>query len=61
MRLTANLMMEHKTRSVDDSLVGANANDFWRHDVFDSHCPILNLKLAEKASALYRMHYAPEG
>jgi hypothetical protein len=42
-------MMEHKTRGVDDCLVDANGNDFGRHDVFDSHCPILNLELAEKA------------
>ena len=48
----ADLMPQHQTRSVDDSLVRANGNDFGRHDVFDSHCPILNLEVAEKASAL---------
>jgi hypothetical protein len=41
-------MLEHQMCSVDDSLVRANANDFGRHDVFDSHCPTLNLEVDEK-------------
>jgi hypothetical protein len=45
-------MLEHQTRSVDDSLVRAHGNNFGRHDVFDSHCPLLNLEVAEKPSAL---------
>jgi hypothetical protein len=48
----ADLMLQHQPRSVDDSLVRANANDIGRHDIFDSHRPILNLEVAEQASAL---------
>jgi hypothetical protein len=48
----ADLVMEHKTGGIDDSLVRADENDFGRHGVFDTHCPILNLELADKASAL---------
>lgn len=51
-RQAADLMLEHQTRSVDHSLVRANANDVERHDVFDSHCAILNFEVAEKAFAL---------
>jgi hypothetical protein len=48
----ADLMLEHQTRSVDDCLVGADVDDFGCHDVFDSHYLILDLEVAEKASAL---------
>jgi hypothetical protein len=43
----ADLMLEHQTRGIDDSLVRAHANDLGRHDVFDSHRPILNLEVAK--------------
>jgi hypothetical protein len=48
----ADLLLQHQTRSVDDSLVHAHGDNFGRHDVFDPHCPLLNLEVAEKPSAL---------
>jgi hypothetical protein len=48
----ADSVMEHKTGGVDNSLVRADADDFGRHDVFDSHCPTMNLAVVEQASAL---------
>jgi hypothetical protein len=57
---TADLMLQHQTRGIDDSLVRANVNDFGRHDVFGSHCLSLNLEVAKRASALLlRIQFAP--